>query len=263
MYLKWTSEFIKFIADQDHGIEEVLAHLVLRVLAPIGATSAFVSQLDNQNSIVMIGRFGIPLEISNSYQDRFSLNDNLPITDAIRLRKLVAINSLPNWPEEYSEILSQPYASDESALIAFPIERCGTPVGVVAVFLNSKIVITPEIEIFIGSIANLLALYLFSKVGQISEPKFLLRDANFTQNSEQGTELTQRQLLILRMMSEGRTNISISEILKYSESTIRQETIRIFSKLGCDGREDATKIYNANYLIKSQKSEITTAVDSG
>jgi DNA-binding NarL/FixJ family response regulator len=63
--------------------------------------------------------------------------------------------------------------------------------------------------------------------------------------SERGLPLTQRQDLILRMISEGRTNLAISEILKYSESTIRQETIKIFSKLGCDGRTEATEIYNS------------------
>ena len=30
MYLKLTSEFIKYLGDQDHAIEDVLAHLVLR-----------------------------------------------------------------------------------------------------------------------------------------------------------------------------------------------------------------------------------------
>jgi DNA-binding NarL/FixJ family response regulator len=49
--------------------------------------------------------------------------------------------------------------------------------------------------------------------------------------------------LILRMIREGRTNLAIGEMLKHSESTIRQETIKIFSKLGCDGRVEASHIY--------------------
>jgi DNA-binding NarL/FixJ family response regulator len=55
--------------------------------------------------------------------------------------------------------------------------------------------------------------------------------------------ISDRQLLILRMMSEGRTNIAISELLGYSESTIRQETIKIFAKLECSGREEASTIF--------------------
>jgi DNA-binding NarL/FixJ family response regulator len=53
------------------------------------------------------------------------------------------------------------------------------------------------------------------------------------------------------MMSEGRTNIAIGEMLKYSESTIRQETIKIFSKLGCDGRDEATELYKKDMFSKT------------
>ena len=71
--------------------------------------------------------------------------------------------------------------------------------------------------------------------------------------SELGLELTPRQQLILQMISEGRTNIGIGEMLKYSESTIRQETIKIFSKLGCHGRDQASTIY------KDQLSKVNAA----
>ena len=56
-------------------------------------------------------------------------------------------------------------------------------------------------------------------------------------------ELTERQQVILRLISEDRTNLVIGELLGYSESTIRQETIKIFAKLGCTGRHEAALIY--------------------
>jgi DNA-binding CsgD family transcriptional regulator len=49
------------------------------------------------------------------------------------------------------------------------------------------------------------------------------------------------------MMSEGRTNLVISELLGYSESTVRQETIKIFAILVCHGREEASKIYREKF----------------
>ena len=255
MYLKWTSEFIKYIGDQDHTIEEVLGHLVLRTMAPLSATSAFVSKLDNQGSLVITGRFGIPIETSNSYEERFSLSDHLPITDAIRLRKIISINTLPNWPDEYATLLSTPYASKEKSLIAFPIERSGTPVAVAAIFFNSKIAMNPEIELFLESIANILACYLYPQSDRhlVIKPHLIGQHHSEAQRAELGLELTQRQQLILRMVSEGRTNIAIGDMLKYSESTIRQETIKIFSKLGCDGRDEASEIY------KDQQNKIHAA----
>jgi DNA-binding CsgD family transcriptional regulator len=242
MYLKWTSEFIKFIADQDHSIEEVLAHLVLRVMAPLQASSAFISTLDNQDSLVTVGRFGIPAEISGAYDQDFSLSDRLPITDAIRLRKIITINTLPMWPDEYTEILNFPYSSEEAAFIAFPIERSGTPVAVAGIFFSSKIDINPDLEIFFQSIANILTIYLYPQ-GVTSPHSGQSNTMKLVRSSQRGLELTQRQQLILHMISEGRTNVGIGEMLKYSESTIRQETIKIFSKLGCDGRVQASTIY--------------------
>lgn len=249
MYLKWTSDFIKFLSEQDHNIEEVLGHLVLRAMAPLHATSAFISVLDNQNSIVIVGRFGIPEETSSSYEERFQLSDRLPITDALRLRKIVVVNTLPAWPLEYPLLSNTPYPTKEASLISFPIERCGTPMAVATVFFTFKVLLNDETIEFIDSIANLLSMYLFSPTYRhAAVPDFSLEDV-IGVGSERGLPLTQRQDLILRMISEGRTNNAIGDILQYSESTIRQETIKIFSKLGCDGRAEAAEIY------KSQEDE--------
>ncbi len=248
MYLKWTSEFIKFLGDQDHTIEDVLAHLVLSVMAPLKATSAFIAKLDNQNSVCTIGRYGISSQVAKEYEDCFSLSDRLPITDAIRQRKIVAVNTLPDWPKEYSDFLISPYQSEEQALIAFPIEKSGTPIAVAAVFFDVKLIMTAEIELFIHSIANLLSIYLNSFQIRDNQRIKPITGTISTQGSESGQELTQRQQLILRMISEGRTNIAIGDMLKYSESTIRQETIKIFSKLDCHGRNEASKLYKDQQL---------------
>jgi DNA-binding NarL/FixJ family response regulator len=55
--------------------------------------------------------------------------------------------------------------------------------------------------------------------------------------------LTERQEVILRMMSEGRTNSAIGRLMGYSESTIKQETMKIFTKLGYNDRDQASQIY--------------------
>lgn len=250
MYLKWTSDFIKFLGNQDHTIEEVLAHVVLRALAPLHATSAFISVLDNQSSVITVGKFGISSEVSDSYQKKFTLTDRLPITDALRQRKIVAVNSLPFWPAEYPLLVDTPYPSNEVSMISFPIERCGTPVAVGTIFFSSEFLFSNETEVFIESISNLLALYLFSPAFINGVKRDLPTGVLAAHETEQGSPLSSRQGLILRMISEGRTNLVIGQMLKYSESTIRQETIKIFSKLGCDGRVEAAELYKIQELEK-------------
>lgn len=68
-----------------------------------------------------------------------------------------------------------------------------------------------------------------------------------------GDEPTQRQLVIMQLISEERTNKNISESLGYSESTIRQEIIKIFAKIGCTNRNQVAEIYR-NYPNKNLES---------
>jgi DNA-binding CsgD family transcriptional regulator len=54
-------------------------------------------------------------------------------------------------------------------------------------------------------------------------------------------QLTQRQVLILRGMVEGKTNHELATELGFSVSTIRHETMRIYQALGVSDRQEAAK----------------------
>ncbi len=53
--------------------------------------------------------------------------------------------------------------------------------------------------------------------------------------------LTERQLKILELMSFGKTNAEIAQELILSESSIRQETVKIYRALGVGSRAEAAK----------------------
>ena len=53
------------------------------------------------------------------------------------------------------------------------------------------------------------------------------------------SKLTPRQKKILEMLIAKKTNQEIADELIYSVSTIKQETIAIYEKLGLRGREDS------------------------
>ena len=63
-------------------------------------------------------------------------------------------------------------------------------------------------------------------------------------DSERFRALSPRQILILKLMKDEYTNQNIADQLGYSESTIRQETIKIYSILGVDGRKNAIEFYD-------------------
>jgi DNA-binding NarL/FixJ family response regulator len=133
---------------------------------------------------------------------------------------------------------------NSKTFICFPIEKSGSSVAGFGIFCDSQIEPNAEVEAFLKAIGHVLSLHLYrSDVNQVL-PATSLKPIKVGGVTKEATSaITDRQLLILRMMSEGRTNLAISERLGYSESTIRQETIRIFAKLGCSSREEATSIF--------------------
>lgn len=54
-------------------------------------------------------------------------------------------------------------------------------------------------------------------------------------------ELTERQLKILELMAFGKTNAQIAQDLILSESSIRQETVKIYRAIGVGSRAEAVK----------------------
>ena len=243
MLMKSVSDFVEFLSLKSHTTNDILSNMVLRVLRPLDATSAFISQLNNRNEVENVGMYGFGEKIRPEYFYQHNLNGLHPITDAIKNRKIVWITSLPNWPIEYPELAKVKYESDEKTFICFPIEKCGTPVAILGFFCRPLIHPDAAIDSFLKTIGNVFGLYLNHDINE--REVFPSKKIISTKNNPKIKygELTERQKLILRMISEHRTNSNIGELLGYSASTIRQDTIKIFASLQCHGREEASKIY--------------------
>lgn len=67
------------------------------------------------------------------------------------------------------------------------------------------------------------------------------RSATHTENPNQNiqTNLTNREIEVLRLVAEGATNIEISEILEISPHTVKSHVIHIFNKLNVNDRTQA------------------------
>jgi DNA-binding CsgD family transcriptional regulator len=235
-----------------HELEDVLSHLVHRVFIDLGTTSIFVSSLNHTNEVETLAEFGFGPEMWQEYRQGTSIFEKFPITDALRNRKTIWINTLPHWGDDYPILKQSNSQGPEKTFICFSIEKFGTPVAVMGIFALPVIEINAEIDSFLGAIANLLSLYLFHYGYSINASKNINPKASVLKSDNHNKKLTDRQMLILRLIAENQTNIVISELLGYSESTIRQETIKIYSKLGCNGRKEAMRIYNES--MKDQEA---------
>jgi DNA-binding CsgD family transcriptional regulator len=120
------------------------------------------------------------------------------------------------------------------SLLAVPFIANGVPRGLVALVIDDAYF---QVE-FPKELANLI-----SKLGA-----FYLDTLDFGNMTNGHTlavvgpeDLTTRQLNVLSHIDSGLVNLEIAKILMLSESTIRQETVKIYRALGVGNRQEAVR----------------------
>ena len=246
-YLDTVSTFIKFLTGNELTLDEILRNLVLVVFASINAEAISLRQLNNDNMAVRTATWGMSPEMILKPGDVYDFKDKYPSNDTLRFRRVTLINTLPDWGDEYPLLKDFPYTTGAKSCICFPIDKSGTPVASLCIFSRDVLYPSTELAVFLSAIGNVFSMYMFN---QDSKQIEVLKDKSEHVNARMknsGTELTDRQMVILRLIGGDRTNRVISELLGYSESTIRQETMQIFVKLNCSDRYEAANIYRERY----------------
>lgn len=251
MYIELVTDFIAFLGNRRHTHDEVLAHLTLRTFASLGCTSTFLMELKPNSHIELAAKYSSSADFFDEQRARFRLTDATPIAEAVMLDEIVWINTLPDWDGHYPALDGDPFEMSEQTFICWPVSQSGTPCAVMGIFCQGVVDESDELKAFFRAIGNLVALYFYDPQEEFNSFRELSRKRALNNGNNHDTNLSERQLLILRLIAEGRTNMSISDALGYSESTIRQETIKIYAKLQCMGRHEAARIYRDNYAQAS------------
>lgn len=253
-YLAKLSELIRFIGIGDHAHTDVLRYITRSTLEDLQATCTVITELKDDGALKISGLFGFDKSAFQSTPETLRISDPYPVPEVLRSRKIIWINSLPEWPDEYPKLKAIPYPNNEKTVILIPVERFGVPVACLTFFSVLKIEPDAEIQAFLGAVGSVYSLYLFrydleSRINEAAESIMNSRIRKPSTNDEP-RELSDRQLIILKLISSGLTNIQISDQIGYSESTVRQETVKIFALLGCANRREAGQIYKDVYSEK-------------
>lgn len=243
LYLETVSEFISFLSVNVLTFDQILSHMVLVVFAPLNAEAITMRELKGGNLAERVGTWGMPSNMVLKNQDVYDLNEKYPSTDTLRFRRTTWINTLPDFGDDYPLLKDYPYTTGAKSFICFPIEKFSTPVAALGIFCREIINPNAEIESFLSAVGSVLSMYLYNLDLNQREVKSFENNNSRSPLEPAIQLLTERQLVILRLISEERTNLVISELLGFSESTVRQETIKIFSILRCEGRHEAAQIY--------------------
>lgn len=189
------------------------------------AQGSQVFLLNGNSELLMIAGYGGNLIPSD--QPR-SIWEDHPLGKAVRTKTAVLETCIPGEP---------------CSILAIPVLKDQVPLGVLSICFGQtldKAPIENGAAVVVGKIA---ALYL-----ETAGAEAVTTNGN-GRGSSSPEDLTSRQLTILGYMADGMVNAEIARELLLSESTIRQETVKIYRALGVAGRLEASKKARALGLI--------------
>jgi len=196
----------------------------------------YVSRLDSDGLVRYVGGFGVSANDVANWSD-IPITLNWPTSDCIRQNDLIWMIGHEELNLNYPDLATFPQDEKLSTLISFPIEVSFAPSAALGILVSKEFRPNPELISFIWAIAGLLGMYATHISGFSSEEDHSITHEHFSR----------RQLTVLKLLREKLTNREIADELGFSESTVRQETIRIYQILNVANRREA-----ANFKFKNE-----------
>jgi DNA-binding CsgD family transcriptional regulator len=169
-------------------------------------------------SLNSLAAFGRSLYVS---EQRLSLWDQNPISEAART----------GLPTNGTELIKE--TGSEVYYYCYPFSSSAHTIGVMVMIKSSPY------EVTLGKqdqrTASMFGGLWLERMGTASQKTLAAEPHGELE------ELSSRQQVVLEMIAKRSTNAKIADALGLSESTIRQETVKIYRKLAVPNRTEATK----------------------
>lgn len=175
---------------------------------------AHVYALNHKSNLVPIAGYGIDFAPANEELTSWGEDE---LSSSIREKKCV--------------FTSEGRYRKESPILALPLLKDSTPMGCMVLVMREGTEGSPLPDSIFSSISKLGAYFL--------ETHAALPSLANGRPSGSVDDLTTRQVTIIGLIGQGMTNAEIAREILLSESTVRQETIRIYRSLGVGNRQDA------------------------
>ena len=231
------NDFVDFLKHDGITYKEICQFLVTVSLKDHGFYCSVFAEIQKNGTVKVTASFGTEQKKIDAWQD-MPIEAKTPVNDCLREIRIVWINTLPLYPQDYELLNSLPTDEYLKTLIALPIKDIGNPVGALALLSTQKLEIDKDLELLITNLANLSVMRFNTDSIHESLIK-LVNDQKTPVDTALLSALTPRQRKIFKLMIEKKTNKEIAAQIGYSTSTIKQETISIYEILGLRGREDS------------------------
>ena len=221
-------ELARFLTSGSRTAADVGKFLAEVTYKDFDLISVYFFRADNDGKVRFAGGHNIPVESSEKWPE-FDLNLPLPLTECVRNRQKIWLNGREEWELQYPMMKDFSINPELKTFINVPLQVEGYAIA--AMGLSSRIDLphSADMSSFINAVSGIVGIYAQNL------PEF--RGAR-----QQGTSrrvLSRRQNNILNLIREKLTNREIGDELGYSESTIRQETMRIYQILHVNNRREA------------------------
>ncbi len=205
--------------------EEIARALATDYLSEFGVRGIRFGRVNSDDSIVVLGQYGYPE--ADLYRDRVIPSSEWRAIDADDVRIIKGELNLMWTPD--------------STMYVTNLRDRGVVQGHVIVHFHKPIKEAEKHHVSeaIDEICVPLSLYL----SFMNRPTggYANRSALSDSRDSGAGQLSQRQILILRGMVEGKTNHELATEMGFSVSTIRHETMRIYQALAVSDRKEAAK----------------------
>lgn len=211
----------QFLADKP-TLSELTIFLSLNHCPSGEVSKVYFAKISNNSTLTIETAVGF--EPENCYVGKqIPIKKDRPSGRSILEKKILFEINTPGYYREYPAIRQAPLPYPWNSQVSIPINaqyfmQCGRYAGM-----------SDGDELFYQNLQSLMRIY-FSKLGSTSRENGNLY----------GKELTERQTKILEMMKAGKTNEEIAQMIGFSASLVKQETMLVFAKLGIAGRKDLT-----------------------
>lgn len=239
------------VASHANSTSDFCRALVHQVLNEQKAVAVFVCRLDYDGNLKFLGRYGYDARAFHG-GEIISIWEPRIITDAIRENRTLFAANRDEYHDRYPANVVLGVPGDGFAGI--PLSQDGQAVGGVGIAFDCDL---GDLELHDD---------FWTTIQLVAESHFVpvwATEANFAagQASMPSPEtLTARQLQVLSHIYDGETNSEIAHKMLLSESSIKQETVRIFKALGVANRKQAAARAQVLGLVDNRDEPVVPAV---
>ena len=236
-------ELIEFIHSENPDGNSLCQFLVLRTLSECKPVNASILELKPGGLIIPVFQYGHSDEEMKSWKVS-SVDEKLPSADALKNNDFVWLADKEEWYNSYPS-LAKYKIPDTFTYIVWPINIRGAYMSVIGVAFNKVLAPDYELKNKLAIVSGLVGL----QISALKKSKLSVE-----QVPSVWILLTNRQHRIVATMAENKTNNQMAFELGYIQSTIRQDTIKIYEILGVPDRKGATQAYRVSFPIHGTAS---------